>query len=171
MPVLIAHRQPVVNGKRDRRGWMRAWIGAASPRCLRLQAHRPADQVFSVRPAAGMVPSMNLVIEQAERVPLAPDARGVIRVGGSRVTLDTVASAFERGATPEEIVQQYPTLGLADVYSVLGYLLRHQAEVGAYLCQQAARAAVVRQENEQRSEAQGVRARLLARRAIASTRS
>ena len=91
---------------------------------------------------------MNLLIEQAERVPLAADAQGVIRVLGSRVTLDTVAAAFDRGATPEEIVQQYPTLGLADVYSVLGYLLRHQAEVAAYLSQRAAEASAVRQQNE-----------------------
>jgi uncharacterized protein (DUF433 family) len=32
------------------------------------------------------------------------------------VALDTVAVAFDRGATPQEIVQQYPTLGLAEVY-------------------------------------------------------
>jgi len=107
---------------------------------------------------------MNLVIEQAERVPLTPDAGGVIRVGGSRVTLDTVAAAFDRGATPEEIVQQYPTLGLADVYSVVGYLLRHQAEVAAYFSQRAAQASAVRQQNQRRSDPQGVRARLLARR-------
>ncbi len=50
-----------------------------------------------------MVWGMNLVIEQAERVPLTPDAGGVIRVGASRVTLDTVAAAFDRGATPEAL--------------------------------------------------------------------
>ncbi|HXP63594.1 MAG TPA: DUF433 domain-containing protein [Dongiaceae bacterium] len=114
---------------------------------------------------------MSLVIEQAERVPLTADARGVIRVGGSRVTLDTVAAAFHCGATPEEIVQQYPTLGLADVYSVLGYLLRHEAEVAAYLTQRAARGSAVRRENERRSDPQGVRARLLARRTTVSTGS
>ena len=120
---------------------------------------------------AGIVPSMNLVIEEAERVPLTADARGVIRVGGSRVTLDAVAVAFERGATPEEIVQQYPTLGLADVYSVLSYLLRHQAEAAAYLSQREAQAWAVRQQNERRSDPQGVRARLLARRTPVSTGS
>ena len=74
---------------------------------------------------------MNLVIEQAERVPLAPAAGGVIRVGGSRVTLDTVAAAFDGGATPEEIVQQYPALGLAGLYSPLRYLLRLVKEKGS----------------------------------------
>ena len=69
---------------------------------------------------------MSLAIEQTERVPLTADSDGVIRVAGTRVTLDTVAEAFQQGATAEEIVQQYPSLSLADVYSVFGYLLRNQ---------------------------------------------
>jgi len=56
-----------------------------------------------------------------------------IRVGGTRVTLDTVVAAFVAGATAEEIVQQYPSVTLADVYSVIGYYLRHQSEVRTYL--------------------------------------
>ncbi len=107
---------------------------------------------------------MSLVIEQTQPVPLVSDAEGVIRVAGTRVTLDTVAHAFERGATAEEIVQQYPALPLADVYSVLGYLLRHQAEVAAYLATHSAQRATVRNENERRFPPQGIRARLLARR-------
>jgi uncharacterized protein (DUF433 family) len=107
---------------------------------------------------------MSLVIEQTQPVPLAADRDGVIRVAGTRVTLETVARAFEQGATAEEIVQQFPSLPLADVYSVLGYLLRHQTEVAAYVGQCAARRSAVRQENERRFDPQGVRARLLARR-------
>jgi hypothetical protein len=38
-----------------------------------------------------------------ERVPLHTDADGVVRVAGTRVTLDTVVGAFEAGATAEEI--------------------------------------------------------------------
>jgi len=85
-------------------------------------------------------------------------------VAGTRVTLDTVAHAFERGATAEEIVQQYPVLPLADVYSVLGYLLRHQSEVAAYLATRTEQRATVRTENERRLDPKGIRARLLARR-------
>ncbi len=107
---------------------------------------------------------MSLAIEQTERVPLTADSDGVIRVAGTRVTLDTVAEAFQQGATAEEIVQQYPSLSLADVYSVFGYLLRHQTEVTAYLDQRAAQQATVRQENERLFTPQGVRARLTARR-------
>ena len=59
-----------------------------------------------------------------ETVPLGTGADGVIRVAGTRVTLETVVEAFRDGATAEEIVQQYPSLFLADVYQILGYYLR-----------------------------------------------
>src|SRR5712691_2213406 len=49
-----------------------------------------------------------------EVIPLTADANGVLRVGNTRVTLDTVLAAFADGATAEEIVQQYPSLQLAD---------------------------------------------------------
>ncbi len=68
----------------------------------------------------------------AEPVPLRADADAVVRVGGTRVTLDTVVAAFKDGATSEEIVNEYPSLRLPDVYSVLGYYLRRKDEVEAY---------------------------------------
>ena len=67
---------------------------------------------------------MTLAIKTAP-VPLSADATGTVRVGGTRVTLDTVVGAFSRGATAEQIVQQYPTLDLADVYAVIS---RHLAD-------------------------------------------
>jgi uncharacterized protein (DUF433 family) len=106
---------------------------------------------------------MTLLIE-TEPIPLKMDAEGVVRVGGTRVTLDTVAAAFEEGATAEEIVQQYPSLHLADVYSVIGYYLRRRSEVEAYLRQRHQQADDVRKQNEARFDPQGVRDRLLARR-------
>ncbi|MBI4325241.1 MAG: DUF433 domain-containing protein [Chloroflexi bacterium] len=106
---------------------------------------------------------MSLVIEQTQPVPLVPDPDGVIRVADTRVTLDTVAEAFHEGATAEEVVQQYPSLSLADVYSVFGYVLRHWTEVAAYLDQRAEQRAGVRRENERRFAPTGLRARLLAR--------
>ena len=107
---------------------------------------------------------MSLAIEQPQRVPLTAGSDGVVRVADRRVTLDTLAEAFQQGATAEEIVQQYPSLPLADVYSVFGYLLRHQAKVAAYVDRQAEQQTAIRQENERRFDPQGLRARLLARR-------
>ena len=99
-----------------------------------------------------------------QSVPLSVDPEGVVRVGNTRVTLDTVVATFCDGATAEEIVQQYPSVELADVYQVIGYYLRHRSDVEAYLAERRACAESVRQENEARFDPQGVRDRLLSRR-------
>ena len=85
-----------------------------------------------------------------------------MRVGGTRVTLDTVVAAFLEGATAEEIA--YPVLALADVYAAIGYYLRHRSEVEAYLDQRRQAGERVRGENAARFDPAGIRARLLARR-------
>lgn len=99
-----------------------------------------------------------------EIVPLETDSNGVVRVGKTRVTLDTVVAAFCQGATAEEIAHQYPSLDLADVYQIIGYYLRRPTEVEQYLRERKAKAEAVRGQNEARFDPQGVRARLLARR-------
>lgn len=98
-----------------------------------------------------------------ELPPLVTDASGTIRVGKTRVTLETVIGTFLAGYTPEEIVMQFPALVLADVYSVIGYYLHHRAEVDAYLQQVAQEAGQVRQKLETKFDRLGVRERLLAR--------
>ena len=99
----------------------------------------------------------------AEPVPLEITADGVVRVGGTRVTLDTVVAVFEQGTTPEEIVYRYPSLKLADVYAIIAFYLNHQPEVEAYLQQRQQQAQEVRQINEAKFDRQGLRDRLLAR--------
>ena len=99
-----------------------------------------------------------------ERVPIRTDADGVIRVAGTRVTLDTLVAAFDAGATAEEIALQYSSVGLADVYSVITYYLRHMLEVGSYLQKRQAEAATVRAQTEREFPATGIRERLVARR-------
>jgi uncharacterized protein (DUF433 family) len=98
-------------------------------------------------------------------IPIESTADGVLRVGGTRGTLDTVVTAFLQGATAEEIVLRYPSLKLADVYAVITYYLHNQSEVEAYLQQRQQRAELVRAQNEERFPPDGIRARLLARRA------
>jgi uncharacterized protein (DUF433 family) len=98
-------------------------------------------------------------------VPIEKNADGVLRVGGTRVTLDTIVTAFLSRATAEEIGLRYPSLNLADIYAAIGYYLQHQTEVEAYLQQRQQQAAAVREQNEQRFPPDGIRNRLLARRA------
>jgi len=108
---------------------------------------------------------MSIMFAQ-EPVPMAADADGVVRIGGTRVTLDTVISAFLGGATAEEIVHRYPSLKLADVYSVLGYYLRRRSEIDSYLAQRQAQDDTTRRENERRFDPEGIRQRLLARQSV-----
>lgn len=100
----------------------------------------------------------------AEHPPLIADPDGVIRVGGSRVTLDTMVEAFNDGLAAEEIVQQYPTLKLADIYGAITYYLNHREAVNEYLAQRQRESERIRQENEVRFDLANLRARLLARR-------
>lgn len=99
----------------------------------------------------------------ADAPPLSADADGVVRVGGTRVTLDSVVEAFREGLTPEEIQQQYPSLDLPRVYSAITYYLHHREEVEEYLRQRAETRRKVRQEVESRFDPTGIRERLLAR--------
>lgn len=99
-----------------------------------------------------------------EPVPLAADASGVMRIGNTRVSLDILVNAFHAGQSPEEIREQYPTVELADIYSVLTYYLRHTADVDAYLAEQDHQRDQARAETQARFPQAGIRARLLARR-------
>lgn len=97
-------------------------------------------------------------------VPLSADQSGVLRVGDTRVSFDSVVFAFDDGATPEEIVLQYPTLNLADAYAVISYYLQNRAEVESYLDQRKAQRLELKREIETRFDPQGIRERLLSRR-------
>ncbi|HKC65055.1 MAG TPA: DUF433 domain-containing protein [Pyrinomonadaceae bacterium] len=96
-------------------------------------------------------------------VPLSQDQSGVLRVTGTRVSLDSVIYAFQTGSTPEEIVHQYSTLDLKDVYAVISYYLQNQDEVEEYLAQRQVQRQELRKEIESRFDPNGIRERLLAR--------
>src|SRR5215472_13110810 len=78
---------------------------------------------------ASLLPDWNM----AQKPVIALDSDRVYRVGGTRVRLETVITAFSQGYTAEEIMLKYPSLKLADVYSTLAYYLEHRDAVEAYL--------------------------------------
>ena len=84
----------------------------------------------------------------AEAPPISLDAAGALRVGRSRVLLELVIRAFQDGATPEALVQRYPTTTLADIYAVIGYYLGHRADIDAYLATREQLAEVTHQRIE-----------------------
>lgn len=96
-------------------------------------------------------------------VPLLADEAGVLRVAGTRIPLDSVIYAFNEGATPEEIAQNFPTLDLAAIYAVISYYLQNRQEVEQYLEQRKVQLAELKKGLQARFNPNGLRERLLAR--------
>lgn len=112
--------------------------------------------------------AMGLALE-IEPVPLRTDRDGVVRVGTTRVTLDSVVEAYLEGFGAEEIAEQYPALHLAEIYGVLSYFLRHRPSVEGYLAERTAQARATLAAPET-PRATGLRQQLLARRAAEGSR-
>jgi uncharacterized protein (DUF433 family) len=71
-----------------------------------------------------------------ERRYVRVDEHGAMRIGNSRVMLDSIVAGFEQGHSPETLQQQYPTLSLEEVCWVITYYLAHTDEVHTYLKRQ-----------------------------------
>lgn len=97
-------------------------------------------------------------------IPLRTDADGAIRIGETRVLLEIVIGAFQRGETPEGIVQSFPSLKLQEVYAVIAYYLQNRAEVDDYIKRVEAEGKTIRREIEaKQSDMNDLRERLLKR--------
>lgn len=108
---------------------------------------------------------MNLLDSINTVIPLSSELDGVIRVGNTRVTLETVLYEFKNGSTAEEIVYQYPVLDLADVYAVISFYLKNQVAVENYLLSSKVATERIQVMVEQQFPARDLRQRLLDRQA------
>lgn len=61
------------------------------------------------------------------------DRDGGYWIKGTRISLDSIVYAFQRGAAPETIWRSFPLLSLEDVYGALAFYLAHEEEIDAYL--------------------------------------
>jgi uncharacterized protein (DUF433 family) len=95
--------------------------------------------------------------------PVRRDSSGVLRVGRSRVTLDTVVNAYEAGASAEEIALSYDALSIAQVYATVAYYLQHTDELKPYFEARHQAASSVIAELVNRQARLRVRERLMAR--------
>ena len=99
----------------------------------------------------------------ATPAPVCIDDGGIARVGASRVPLEVVVRAFLEGLSPEEIVDRFDALSLAEVYAALGYYLQWREEVDAYVRERERQVGQAWRELQRRYPQQGLRERLLAR--------
>jgi uncharacterized protein (DUF433 family) len=102
---------------------------------------------------------------QTDPLLLREDSTGSLRIGQTRILVELVLRAFQDGATPETIVQRYPSLGLVDVYAVITHYLQHREEMDRYLAERERSAEEVRERIEQgQGDLAELRTRLLAQR-------
>ncbi len=78
----------------------------------------------------------SLDIPEQMPVPIQVWEGGAVRVGRTRVNLWQVVGHHLEGLTPEQMVEHYPTLELADVYGAIAYYLANREAVDAYLAEE-----------------------------------
>jgi uncharacterized protein (DUF433 family) len=67
-------------------------------------------------------------------------------VAGTRISLDSVVYAFNRGDSPERIMEEFPILNrVSRVYGAIAFYLDHKADIDQYL-----------EETEREFEASGI---------------
>jgi uncharacterized protein (DUF433 family) len=100
----------------------------------------------------------------AQPPPLRLDTHGVVRVGKTRVRLESVLHAYKSGCSAEDIRRKFPSLELADIYAVITYYLWYREEVEQYLEERQRIEEQALRKIQERFPTTGVRERLLARR-------
>ena len=88
---------------------------------------------------------------------------GAVRVVGTRIPIQNIVHDYLRGERPEDIVDDFPTLALADVYATIAYYLRHREEVDEYVAWCEREEDRIREEIQRRFPTDGLKERLLAR--------
>ena len=60
---------------------------------------------------------------------------GGLYITRTRVSHDSVVIRFQQGASPEKIVQPFPTLKLSLVYGAIAYYLENESIIGEYIAE------------------------------------
>ncbi len=99
-------------------------------------------------------------LEMTQTAPLTLWEDGSIRIGSSRIPIDSIVQEFNCGATAEQIQDDFPTLTLREIYGAISYYLEHQSRVDDYLERREQDAAQVRLEVENPTRAEVLRRRI-----------
>ena len=111
-----------------------------------------------------------MTLETTQKVPLTLWKDGTIRVKNSRLLIDMIVGAHNRGECPEEIYRAFPSdvYTVADVYAIIAYYLRNKMKIDKYLANREKEAEKVWEKIEAlpnyRENRQKLKENLLARR-------
>jgi uncharacterized protein (DUF433 family) len=67
--------------------------------------------------------------------PYIEERNGGLYVAGTGVSLDSVVIRFQQGASPDKIVQSFPTLKLSQVYGTIAYYLENEQRIDDYIAE------------------------------------
>ncbi|HAG82651.1 MAG TPA: hypothetical protein DCL61_16185, partial [Cyanobacteria bacterium UBA12227] len=56
-----------------------------------------------------------------------------IRIKGHRIGIDDVIKYYLQGYSPEQMLEELPTLNMEKIYATLTYYLHNRAEIDAYM--------------------------------------
>jgi uncharacterized protein (DUF433 family) len=98
--------------------------------------------------------------DTTQTAPLTLWEDGSIRIGSSRIPLDSLVHEFTNGATAEQIQDDFPSLTLREIYDAISYYLDHQDRVEEYLLRREREAAHVRRKVEEPARAGALRRRI-----------
>jgi uncharacterized protein (DUF433 family) len=76
--------------------------------------------------------------------------QGGWRIAGTRVSLDSIVSAYWDGQLPEAITADFPSLTLEQIHGAIAFYLRHRPVLDRYLADQDARWRQFQQESAAR---------------------
>ena len=96
--------------------------------------------------------------------------QGVLKIGDTRVSLDTVVFEFNNGADAAAIQRTFDSLSLAQVHSAIAYYLHNKAEVDRYLAKREGARARMKREIEGEFPQKVTREMLLNRRKTSTSR-
>lgn len=76
-----------------------------------------------------------ITLEATQKVPLTLWDDGSIRVKSTRLLVDMVIDAHNRGQCPEEIFDSFPSklYTVADIYSIIAYYLTNKKKIDRYM--------------------------------------
>ncbi len=91
-----------------------------------------------------------MILETTQTVPLTLWEDGTIRVKGTRLLIDMIVNAHNRGECPEEIFESLPSdvYTVADIHSIIAYYLSNKSKIDKYLAKREREAEKIRKEIE-----------------------
>jgi uncharacterized protein (DUF433 family) len=108
-----------------------------------VEAERVYDELELIRRELASVKTQLAEIVQASRgeqtarhphvIRSAQMHRGEPTIQGRSITVRTIVERTRLGDTPEQIVEAYPVLTLAQVHAALGYYYDHPGEIEGYI--------------------------------------